>query len=125
MKFQKEMSVVSKLSLMERFILVHSMLYYEYNTNIIEDYVYDKEQSILAKAIKRFPDEFKKSRYYKTFKTFTGSTGFDLNSRCKRLQPEEYDKICYIAEMVYNENTRRNQEVLSKKRKKNSSAIRV
>lgn len=62
----------------ERQILVHSLIYYKMDSNIVSDSFFDEISSNLANCIKEFPDNFKKSKYVKTFKKFDGSTGADL-----------------------------------------------
>lgn len=64
----------------ERQILVHSCLYYRLDTNIISDDTYDRWSKELAEAIEEHPETFKKTVYYKEYKEFDGSTGYNLPS---------------------------------------------
>lgn len=59
-------------------LLVHSFLYYQMNENIISDPTFDRWSKELADLIKDYPEEFKESHNYEGFKTFDGSTGYDL-----------------------------------------------
>lgn len=59
----------------ENQLLVHSYLYYQRNTNIIDDYTFDRWSKELADAIQKYPEVFKQSYHYKDFKEFDGSTG--------------------------------------------------
>lgn len=77
----------SKIQMLERWILVHSLLYYEFNTSIISDEMYDKNSKQLAEMIKKYPNSFKQTKYYYCFKGFDGSTGFDLYDKLT-----QYDK---------------------------------
>ena len=62
----------------ERQVLVHSCLYYHFNTSIIADAEYDKWSHQLYDLIVENPVEFKNSVFYKDFKTFDGNTGMGL-----------------------------------------------
>ena len=62
----------------ERQVLVHSCLYYHFNTSIITDAEYDKWSHQLYDLIVENPVEFKNSVFYKDFKTFDGNTGMGL-----------------------------------------------
>ena len=62
----------------ERQVLVHSCLYYHFNTAIITDAEYDKCSHQLYDLIVENPVEFKNSVFYKDFKTFDGNTGMGL-----------------------------------------------
>jgi hypothetical protein len=62
----------------QRQILVHSFLYYQLDTNIIPDHTYDLWCKELAEWIQNNPELAKKTAYYEDFKTFDGSSGYDL-----------------------------------------------
>lgn len=100
MKFPLYSSEIVKMNLLERWILVHSIIYYEYNTNVVKDYIYDSNVKQLVYLIKKYPESFKKSRLYQTFKEFKGSTGFDLKYKCSKRQPEEFKLVMQNAEDV-------------------------
>jgi hypothetical protein len=52
-------------------ILVHSCLYYRFDTNLIEDYQYDRIGKSLAELQMRYPELSKEVEYkYKAFETF-------------------------------------------------------
>ena len=71
-----------KISYLQRRIIVHSIIYYEYNTSVVDDAVYDGISHQLVKLQRSVPeDEFKKSMYYYAMHDFDGSTGFDIPSR--------------------------------------------
>ena len=59
-------------------ILVHSCLYYEFDTNIVDDHTYNRWAHELAKLQEDNPDIAKEGMYADAFKNFDGSTGFDL-----------------------------------------------
>lgn len=88
-------------------ILVHSCIYYEFDTNIIDDHTYNGWAHELAKLQEENPDISKKGMYADAFKKFDGSTGFDLpkddwvknkakqllNTRCEKKQPKSQGKL--------------------------------
>lgn len=62
-------------------IALHSTIYYLYDTNIIEDFQYDKLCRDLVELQKLYPKEARKSPLYEAFRDFDGSTGFHLVNR--------------------------------------------
>lgn len=62
----------------QRQILVHSFLYYQLDTSIIEDHTFDKWCKELADWQKENPELAKKTVFYEDFKDFDGSSGYDL-----------------------------------------------
>lgn len=56
-------------------MLVHSYIYYELNTNIIDDAKWDRWAMELVDLQSRYPKESKKAPYYGEFKDWDGSTG--------------------------------------------------
>ena len=59
-------------------MLVHSFLYYQLNTNIISDTTFDAWARELANLMRDYPEDAKLTYHYKSFKDFTGDTGYDL-----------------------------------------------
>jgi hypothetical protein len=60
-------------------LLLHSYLYYQTNTNLIDDYTYDQWSKQLAELQKQYPELSNNVEFYKEeFKTFDGSTGYHL-----------------------------------------------
>ena len=98
MKFRNPYwSPKTKLQLLERWILIHSIIYYRLNTSIVSDVMYDNNCNQLVKGIKKFPEAFKQTKYYYAFKGFTGETGFDLYSK---LNTEDREKLEQQAEYL-------------------------
>lgn len=62
----------------ERQVLVHSCLYYHFNTSIITDAEYDKWSHQLYDIIVQNPVEFRNSVLHEEFKNFDGNTGMGL-----------------------------------------------
>lgn len=91
------LSVVDQLSFLERYILVHSYLYYHRDTNIIDDKQYDDYARHLEKLIALNDKEFKQSQYYYDFIDYTSATGFDLYDR---LNESDKKSISNLADYV-------------------------
>ncbi len=75
-------SDTTKISHLQRRIIVYSIMYYEHNESCISDREYDlisKQLVELQKSASK--EDFKKSTYYYAMYDFDGSTGFDIPSR--------------------------------------------
>lgn len=70
-----------KIASLQRWVLVHSILYYELDSSIVEDKLFDANAKQLVKMQNDFPDEAEESEYWYVFYDFDGSTGFDLYGR--------------------------------------------
>ena len=70
-----------KIQLLERWIITHSIIYYRLGTNIVSDFVFDSNSNQLVELIQQNHVAFRKTKYYKVFKGFDDSTGFELYSK--------------------------------------------
>lgn len=98
MKFHKPFNVVEKVQLLQRSILVNSFAYYELNSNILSDYQYDTNARQLEELAKEYPEEFKRSRYFKYFNDFYdaeehATSGYDLLERVRVNDKELYRRL--------------------------------
>ena len=59
-------------------MMVHSVIYYKYNDNIISDAEWSRRAKILVGLQNKYPKESRACVYYDLFKDFDGSTGFNL-----------------------------------------------
>lgn len=67
------------IDFLQRFIILHSYIYYELNGNVISDKDYDARAKELVKYKNEYPDLWKSSEYYKQFgDDYSGATGFTL-----------------------------------------------
>lgn len=73
-----------RISALQRWIIVHSILYYELNSSIVEDKLFDANARQLVQMQHDYPDEAKESDYWYVFNDFDGSTGFDLYDRLNK-----------------------------------------
>ena len=98
MKFKENMTTKQKVEALERMILVHSMLYYHMDTNIISDKRYDKLSRLLAEKLSTFSEKkIRSTQYGYVFYDFDGDTGFDL---IDRLTKEDRKRIKQVATCV-------------------------
>lgn len=89
------LSTQEYIDFLQRFILVHSYIYYELNNNVITDKFYDEKSKELVRYKNKYPELWQKSMYYKQFKDdYNGATGFTL---FYDLGKSEQDKIRRIA----------------------------
>lgn len=73
------MNVQEYIDFLQRYIIVHSYIYYELNNNYISDKEYDSKAKELVKYKNDYPKLWKSSMYYKQFgDDYNGSTGFTL-----------------------------------------------
>ena len=61
-----------------RQVLVHSCIYYNYDTNIITDEQFDKFCNELIKLQKEFPNLAEQCAYHEEMKKLSHASGFDL-----------------------------------------------
>ena len=75
----EDLTVQDHIDFLQRFIILHSYIYYELDNNYISDMEYDKKSKELVKYKNEYPDLWKNSMYYKQFgDDYNGATGFTL-----------------------------------------------
>jgi hypothetical protein len=87
----------TKIELLQRWLLVHSFIYYELNNNVVSDEMYDMNSKQLAEMQNKYPDDFIKSKYYYAMKEFDGSTGFGF---VEKLTADHYERVTRDAYMI-------------------------
>jgi NAD-dependent DNA ligase len=80
-------TVLERINMLQRQVIIHSILYYEFDDNIWTDERYDEACKELASLVSK--KEFKKSDFYLQFKTFDGSTGYHLVKIFKATQADK------------------------------------
>jgi len=84
-----ELTTLEYVDYLQRYIILHSYIYYELNNNIISDKQYDDKTRELVKYKNEYPDIWKQSMYYKQFgDSYTGATGFTLYHDLDKHQKE-------------------------------------
>ena len=92
-------SDATKISYLQRRIIVYSIMYYECNESCVSDAEYDSISRQLVELQNSCShEEFRKSTYYYAMHDFDGSTGFDIPSRLTK-----YDKrhLTQIANYIH------------------------
>lgn len=75
----EDLSLQDYIDFLQRFIILHSYIYYELDNNYISDMEYDKKSKELVQYKNEYPDLWKNSMYYKQFgNDYNGATGFTL-----------------------------------------------
>lgn len=74
----------TKIQVLQRWILIHSFLYYEMDHTFVEDHVYDRNAEQLKVMMETNPDKAKRSRYAYAFEGYDASTGFDVLSKLNK-----------------------------------------
>jgi len=100
-----------KISALQRWVIVNSIIYYEFNDNIASDKYFDLNARQLAKMILDSPSSSKASDYFYCMFDFDGMTGFDL---WNRLNEKDKIKLKGIADstmrfLIKGENTNENK----------------
>ena len=72
------LTIKEKIELLEYWIIFQSYLYYEKDTSIVSDNMYDNNTKQLLWYKEIFKKEFISSKYYPYFKHFNSGTGYDL-----------------------------------------------
>lgn len=86
------------INFLQRYIIVHSYIYYECNNNVISDKLYDAKAKELVQLKYDYPDLWKSSQYYQQFgDDYNGATGFTFYHE---LEEREQDRIRSIAYSV-------------------------
>lgn len=85
----KKLSTQEYIDFLQRFIILHSYIYYELNSNVISDKQYDEKSKELVKYKNEYPELWKSSMYYKQFgDDYNGATGFTLYHDLNEYQKE-------------------------------------
>ena len=89
----------TKISYLQRRIIVYSIMYYEQNESCVSDQYYDSISHQLVELQRTCdPEEFRRSTYYYAMYDFDGSTGFDIPSR---LTQYDFEYLSDIASHAY------------------------
>lgn len=97
-KFPQGWDVKTQMEWLERAIIIYSIWYYDLGDSMISDQQNDTESIQLYFYIKKYPDDFLKTKYAYAFKDFDASTGFHLKSA---LNEDDREYIVHIANFIY------------------------
>lgn len=88
------LTLQEKINFLQRYIIVHSYIYYERDNNVISDREYDAKSRELVKYKNDYPELWKSSEYYKQFgDDYTGATGFNLYHELNKHQKDIINSI--------------------------------
>ena len=90
-------SDTTKISYLQRRIIVYSIMYYEYDESCVPDSDYDSiSHQLVALQKQSSKEDWEKSTYYYAMHDFDGSTGFDIPSRLNKNDREYLNHIAYM-----------------------------
>lgn len=96
----------TKISYLQRRIIVYSIMYYEHNESCISDYEYDSISHQLVEMMNECDfEELRKSTYYYAMHDFDGSTGFHIYSRLTKYDQEYLTHIAGNVHKQWKEST--------------------
>lgn len=89
-KTRPYLTTVSRISFLQRVVIIHSILYYEYNNSIKTDVWFDTVCKQLVDEMFNATDkQNEQSQYYYCMYDFDGTTGYDIYSRLSK-EDREY-----------------------------------
>ena len=95
----EDLTPIQQINWLQRYIIVHSHIYYNLNDNFISDHQYDVKSKQLVELKERYPEEWRRSQYYRHFgDDYTGATGMGL---VESLSGKELNTINAIVNGMY------------------------
>lgn len=94
MTFNNRFTIEDKLSTLQRWLIINSILYYRFNTSIIDDYRFNDE---CAQYCELRDSTQSQGKYDYAFQGFDGSTGFDLENN---LIKEHHELLLYHVRLI-------------------------
>lgn len=93
-------NIQDQIDFLQRYIIVHSYLYYNMSKSIITDRTYDMKQKEIVALKNAYPEEWEDSQYYYVFgDDYNGASGFGLFDD---LTEEDKDRIRKVTRAVLN-----------------------
>lgn len=90
----KYWSAVTKVSFLQRRVLVYSIMYYQFGESCVDDFYYDAISKQLVQMQKGLSKEdLMKTRYGYVFFDYEGSTAFDLYYRLSKSDKEYLEAL--------------------------------
>lgn len=94
-------SDITKISYLQRRIIVYSIMYYEHDESCVSDQEYDsisRQLVALQKGVSK--EELEKTTYYYVMYDFDGSTGFHIPSR---LIKKDREYLTHMAHVIHDQ----------------------
>lgn len=96
------MSIIEKIDSLCRQVILHSIIYYDYDSNVISDKRYDKIAIELESLVNKNKDLIKECFYYECLKDYTSATGFDLKYKLTEEHKAYLEKVASWVLFLYN-----------------------
>jgi len=90
-----------KIELLQRWIIVHSILYYELDFSLVRDKVFDANCQQLVKLMSKSNKTLPTTHYHYCMHDFDGSTGFDLYQRLNKRDRKHLSHIAKYLKRTY------------------------
>lgn len=91
-------SDVTKISYLQRMIIIWSIMYYELNESCVPDKFYDSVAYQLVELQNKVSEEaLKKTEYHYVMSDFDATTGFDIPSR---LSESDREYLTHLAKVI-------------------------
>lgn len=99
-----------KIELLSKWIIIQSLIYYEYDFNLVSDETYDYNSKALLEFILVHPEVFKSSKYYHILHDFKGS-GYYIYSRLTNEETKEYENLInYVLKLQRSKGAKKKME---------------
>lgn len=100
----KDLTPQEKIDWAARYVIIHSIIYYELNESVISDKMFDKKSAALVRLMQKYPEELENSEYYRAIYDFDGSTGFHLYERLKKSQRKRLKQYARFIIRLHHQN---------------------
>ena len=107
-----------KISALQRWIIVHSILYYELSDSIIEDRQFDANARQLVALQNENPQDASESDYWYVFYDFDATTGFHIYSRLNNHDKQYLTQIAKHVSRIYKAGGSKNVKQIKAKKKR-------
>lgn len=87
----------TRMSYLQRRIIVYSILYYALSVSLVSDHEYDSISSQLVEMKNKNPKAYTKTKYYYAMQDFDGSTGFYIY---KNLNKKDQEYLMMLAKVL-------------------------
>ena len=115
----------TKISYLQRRIIVYSIQYYLMSANVVEDKKFDEIAHQLVELQRADPKAHQESQYYYAMHDFDGSTGFDIPSRLTEEDRQYLSSIAMIVLASFRARGYDNRRQIANDKAKGVSATRV
>ena len=100
--FDGSWTLLEKLNVLQRRIIVYSIMYYILNESCISDQEYDAISRMYMQLAEEAPqDVLEQTQHWNCFSDFDGNTGFDLYYRLPDCEQEYLTKIALLVMSEY------------------------